>query len=428
MNNKLLEKKIEEVKIFSKSLYNGCDYKKQSQYPYRHLSPQKTNRKLSKRTRNLCGITRVSDITGLDLIGIPTYIAIRPMAFSASPLKQGLISVYNGKGFTKIQAKVSAIMEAIERYSAESFDREMLISSHKELKNHTEAIEPKLFNSSDEQVNNEWNTSLIEWSLGINLISNEPVAAPSVNVYFPYITPLGTKVINTFHSTTGLASGNTLLEAIIHGTLEVIERHSISPDQNDIESYSISLESIKDRRALSLIKKIKKSGITPQIKYFKNIFNIPVFEVWINDPITQDPYLICNGSGCHLIKEVALIRALSEAIQTRLTIINGTREDIEFKQELRQNEDIYKKILETTNTNYNNLSSCSFELIDSYTNKTFKKDLSIIKRKLIKNGFKNLIIFNLTHPRLKIPVIRACIPSLPIKIKNHDHVREILGE
>ncbi len=58
------------------------------------------------------GITRMEDITALDRLNIPVYLASRPGA------KERAVSVYTGKGLTREQARVSVIMEAIERYSA----------------------------------------------------------------------------------------------------------------------------------------------------------------------------------------------------------------------------------------------------------------------------------------------------------------------
>ena len=49
----------------------------------------------------------------LDRIKIPVFTSVRPLA------KEGAVSVYAGKGPTEIHAKVSSIMEAVERYSAE---------------------------------------------------------------------------------------------------------------------------------------------------------------------------------------------------------------------------------------------------------------------------------------------------------------------
>ncbi|MEM0232312.1 MAG: YcaO-like family protein, partial [Candidatus Methanomethyliaceae archaeon] len=72
------------------------------------------------------GITRIADITGLDIIGIPVFTSIRPTA------AEGAITVYNGKGHTPEVAKISAIMEGIERYSAEPDYSKIIKGSYEE--------------------------------------------------------------------------------------------------------------------------------------------------------------------------------------------------------------------------------------------------------------------------------------------------------
>src|SRR3954454_14847593 len=57
------------------------------------------------------GITRLGNITGLDRIGIPVAVAVRPNSRS--------VSVSQGKGFELSQALASALMEAIELFHAE---------------------------------------------------------------------------------------------------------------------------------------------------------------------------------------------------------------------------------------------------------------------------------------------------------------------
>ena len=71
------------------------------------------------------GITRITDITDLDRVGIPVFSAIRPRA------QEGAVSVYAGKGAEKKQAEASAMMEGFERYSAEmqESDKEKIIVS-----------------------------------------------------------------------------------------------------------------------------------------------------------------------------------------------------------------------------------------------------------------------------------------------------------
>src|SRR3954462_14696180 len=57
------------------------------------------------------GITRVGNITGLDRIGIPVVVAVRPNSRS--------VAVSQGKGPTLGQALTSALMEATELFHAE---------------------------------------------------------------------------------------------------------------------------------------------------------------------------------------------------------------------------------------------------------------------------------------------------------------------
>lgn len=84
------------------------------------------------------GITRVADITGLDRIGIPIFSCIRPGA------ADGAISVYNGKGATEMAARVSAIMEGLERYSAEFHDRQCITSQYSIIRNEQRCLNPAL--------------------------------------------------------------------------------------------------------------------------------------------------------------------------------------------------------------------------------------------------------------------------------------------
>ncbi|MFE3151217.1 hypothetical protein ACFXJ6_31875 [Streptomyces sp. NPDC059218] len=57
------------------------------------------------------GITRVADLTGLDVIGLPVWTAIRPASRT--------LSTSQGKGASDLLAKLSAVMEAIELWHVE---------------------------------------------------------------------------------------------------------------------------------------------------------------------------------------------------------------------------------------------------------------------------------------------------------------------
>src|SRR5271155_3839226 len=77
---------------------------------HRTISPSETwewVRPLASRM----GITRVGNVTGLDRIGIPVAVAVRPNSRS--------VSVSQGKGLDVAQAMTSALMEAVEGFHAE---------------------------------------------------------------------------------------------------------------------------------------------------------------------------------------------------------------------------------------------------------------------------------------------------------------------
>src|SRR5689334_12365620 len=75
--------------------------------------PVETTIDAAQQASRLLGITRVTDITRLDRIGIPVFASIRPGA------QRGSLCVHAGKGLTLLEAMASAWMEAIEFAMAE---------------------------------------------------------------------------------------------------------------------------------------------------------------------------------------------------------------------------------------------------------------------------------------------------------------------
>ena len=67
------------------------------------------------------GITRLANVTGLDRIGLPVCVAVRPNS-------RGL-STSQGKGETIEAAKVSALMESIESWHGERIEQPLRITS-----------------------------------------------------------------------------------------------------------------------------------------------------------------------------------------------------------------------------------------------------------------------------------------------------------
>ena len=92
---------------------------------HRAASLEATWARFSPRMR-AAGITRLADLTGLDTLGIPVFAAIRPMGRS--------LSTQQGKGLTPLAAKISALMESLETWTAERVAGPIVRGSYRKLR------------------------------------------------------------------------------------------------------------------------------------------------------------------------------------------------------------------------------------------------------------------------------------------------------
>jgi ribosomal protein S12 methylthiotransferase accessory factor len=128
-------------------------------------------------------------------------------------------------------------------------------------------------------------------------------------------------------SSNGLASGNTVVEALIHGLCEVIERdcmwwyraNRFDPDR------LIRHETITSALARRLIQRFERAGMKTFILDMSAPTGLPCFEATLEHPDAPTRY---GGAGCHPSRVTALLRALTEAAQSRLTMIAASRDDI----------------------------------------------------------------------------------------------------
>jgi len=294
------------------------NYKKST---HRTMSPEETLEKISKNTLSI-GITRTSNITHLDRIKIPVYTSVRPLA------QEGAVSVYAGKGPTEIHAKVSSIMEAIERYSAEMQDEdETIIKKYDEndCLNPEDLILPK----------NNYHDEELEWSKGYSIKTGEKIFIPSNAVFHPYNNK---SVKHIFLSNTnGLASGNTLEEAIFHGMMEVVERDSWSLFEAFKDNKrEINCKNSNNEYIQTLIEKFSTANVSIKLIDLTSENNIPTIGAVSEDLSLKDPALLTLGIGTHLDPEIAAIRSITEVAQSRATQIHGTREDTTRANLLRE--------------------------------------------------------------------------------------------
>ncbi|HKS46406.1 MAG TPA: YcaO-like family protein [Amycolatopsis sp.] len=260
------------------------------------------------------GITRIADVTGLDTLGVPVAMAVRPLAKS--------LSVSQGKGRTKLLAKISAAMEAIELWHAENTKKAITYPQTPGRALNLPYRIGDLASGPDALVTD---TILLDWGECVGMLSGRAVPVPSELVALNghdkrRWSPAGLK-----WSSNGLASGNSRKEASLHALYEVVERDALSRQPRSASPEYVDPASIADVACSSLVKSIMATGASLTINRLTNRFGVPCFgaKVWSTDfPV------VCLGWGAHLDPHVAVSRAITEAAQSRLTAITGSRDDL----------------------------------------------------------------------------------------------------
>lgn len=374
---------------------------------HRVIAPSKTI-EINQEKLKTAGITRIADITDLDRIGLPIYTAIRPTA------EEGGVSIYGGKGISKDHARASAMMEGFERYSAERHDRDETVkASLSEISQYGEYIDPKSLNLPKEFEKQGLDDLKLEWSLSHDLISGNDFYVPTNAIFHPYKNDAD--VNRLFKSNTnGLASGNILEEAILHGMLEVIERDAWSIFELTHKNYvQIDLESIESDLINDIIDKFESEGIKIKLMDFTADVKIPTIAASADDTVTKDAGLLTLGMGTHLDPEVAILRALTEVAQSRATQINGAREDTvraDFAREAG-----YER-MKRINKFYFKQEEDQIPLsdIENKSTTSITKDIEIVKDELMANEIDKILYVDLTRPELDVSVVRVIIPEMEI--------------
>lgn len=368
---------------------------------HRAIPPEETL-EIVKEKLDICGITRIADITDLDRLGIPVFSAVRPDA------SRGSVSIYNGKGVSKTEAEVSAIMEGIERYSSEVHEEIIFDSSESELNGKLNYLSPYELALPAQEMYNEY--IKIGWVKGYDLIRKEDIYVPANSVFHPYPLKRDYPLFRT--NTNGLASGNTLEEAIFHGLCEVIERDAWSlvemkrtfPKDLVIEINDPLLEDFLNRFKENEVEIVFKDITSDDIK-------VPTILAAIDDLRLKDPTLMVMGMGTHIDPKVALYRAITEAAQSRLTQIHGAREDTQ-KAEMKRR--IGYERIRKLNWYYLNKFGVETKTSD-FTAKAsddILEDINTLLDILTKNGINRAIVIDLTRSEIGIPVVRVLVPQL----------------
>ena len=361
------------------------------------------------------GITRIADITGLDRIGIPVSLAIRPNSKS--------VAVSQGKGISKDYARVSALMESIEIWHAENLECPIYYGDAQTLQKQFRIVETGNLPKTPREGYSESVKTL--WVTGLELYSDEKVLLPYEMVHADYTRPIPPGQGYFPASTNGLASGNSDLEAVCHAICEVIERDALSlwhftgPQRR--LSKRIDPESVEDPDCKSLLQKLGDAGLNFLLWDITSNISIPCMLCTIVNSENSNEH-IGLGSGCHPSSSIALRRAITEAAQTRLNYVSGARDDLLMSE--YETEELKSKFQFAIEYLHYDGPLLPFNSIETWTNANLENDLELLLKNLAAVGVEEVIWVDLSHDDTQIPVARVVIPGLEAP---HDDTNYIAG-
>jgi ribosomal protein S12 methylthiotransferase accessory factor YcaO len=386
----------------------------------RTVPPAETIRRMMPLMETV-GVTRVAEITGLDRVGIPNFTAVRPRERGDG------ISYYNGKGLTRSAAKAGALMEAIERYSGESCDLPVYYGSREELERLAPAVDPAHIIIPD--LVQYWPGLDLEWVEGYDLLSHQQTYLPLNAVVCPYDPPPGRPKL-CYSSANGLASGNTLEEAVCHALCEVIERDAVAisgayrdlaPAVNRIladigvvpaSRMDFAIMSARfplidpdslPRRAQILVARLRRAGLLVYLRDISSTAGIATLDCAIVERRWDDRHVVHGGSGSHPDARVAVTRALTEAAQSRLGHIQGGREDLA--------EIVGEPAPFDPDERYGGGDVRPFSALASVEHPNVEHDIQYVLDRLRADGFGQVVAVDLTRPEVSVPVVRVVIPG-----------------
>jgi len=350
------------------------------------------------------GITRVANVTGLDIIGIPVWQAIRPNS-------RGL-AVSQGKGLTDALAKVSAVMESIESWHAERAELPCRIESFAGLAPTGRVIDPVALNRD---INGTYNPfAPIPFCAATDLRTNDqwwvPFELVHANMVVPFVAGSGMFARNT----NGLASGATLVEAVLHGLCEVIERDSHAVWNLGTSALAtetrIDPDAIVDPSSASLIERFRDAHLDILLWDLTSDVGIPCVRAAVWDrqaDLDLNPAAASGGFGCHPDPRIAMTRALTEAAQSRLTVISGARDDLTRKRHgaVRRTE-----VYDFWNEVAADRTPCTWAYAVPATT-TVEADLEAILERMSRVGLTQVLVLDLSRADWPINVARVLVPG-----------------
>jgi len=335
----------------------------------------------------------------LDVLGIPVYAVVRDKQLRS----------YWGKGLTPALAQASGVMETVERFNAQHLDQGKLVkASCRALGN--QAVSRWDFGPTNlhrEFLNKaELDRRELLWYPAYSLFEKQERLVPSSLV--------GLKEnLDALDRTdsNGLASGNTMEEAILHGICELIERHCYDLHYyNQMPVTPVDPDSVSLPQVAELVAHLKRLGWELLVAHHSLDFPVPTLSVFLlhTGDIALNRFTFLAAPGTHPHPEVAFLRCLTEIAQTRVRYFWGKAM---FKEYIDARQDPAGLFNQEVARRRTAGPGVPFSSLPNLMQRDIKDELRILLRALENTGCQ-VYVADLTSQAVPIPTVRVLIRGL----------------
>jgi oxazoline/thiazoline synthase len=224
-----------------------------------------------------------------------------------------------GKGISPIQARCSALYEWFERNLADwQGDRDIIRAPYARVRN--EAIDLPFFASGllpgmpMDDVRRFDEDRPLDWVWGHCLKTGRPRLLPAASVFFDGRF-LGSELELPIRGSSGLSAGCSVADATLQGLLEIVERDATHRAmRNGLPCHAIDASTIADPEARALLERLEGAGYVTLLRDVTSDIGIATVEATLVGASSYTHHLGW-GFGTHLDPEIAVRRAVTEAIQ-----------------------------------------------------------------------------------------------------------------
>ncbi|MFE5792654.1 YcaO-like family protein [Streptomyces sp. NPDC056503] len=258
------------------------------------------------------GITRVAELTGLDVLGVPVFSAIRPAAAT--------LVASAGKGHDPDAAWVSAVMESLEVRAAERYRAPVAARGTARRVGAGYGVRDLALHplSLVEE------TTTLEWTPALDLRGGRPGLVPAAAVGLRGWTGDAWCPPRFVTTSNGLAAGNDADEATAHALLELIERDALA--RADGSPRTPVAPASLGPGAARLAGQVAAAGGVLELERLTSLDGTTAFVCYLTQ---EEMPRVFGGTGCHVDAALAAERAILEAVQSRLSYVSGLRDDLD---------------------------------------------------------------------------------------------------